>query len=352
MKCYRYLERLEKFGLSLEDTRPALEDGEALIKVVLAGVCATDLALLNGYKGGYKGVLGHEFVGRIVDIKGGQDQELCIGDRVVAELNICCESCAVCNSSDVVRKRNHCPNRKVLGIFNSSQGAFAEYISYPLAYLFKVPDAIPDRIAVFIEPFAAAYRIVEQRVIGSSPRTRSMAVVGDGRLGLLIALVLSLRYGKESIVLFGRHKEKMGLVRQHISEDVVVGDNWEDQICKYENAFDMCVSATGSMQGLMMATRLVRPLGSLVLKSTCAASGYGDLLTPVNNAIVVKEIVVYGSRCGPFDKAIELMNNNLEVIEPVLEQMVSTTLPFNDVQKALDLAKLKGIIKVLLEFAS
>lgn len=342
MKSYRYCDASQSFRLQEESSIPTAGAGEAIVKVLRAGICATDHQILQGYKGGFKGTLGHELVGVVVSVDPSCETSIRVGDRVAPELNLPCDKCDFCKSGDSVLRRNHCKQREVLGIVNSSQGAFAEYLRYPAEFLYKIPKSIPVEVAAFVEPFAAAYRIVEQGVITKS--AQKVAVVGDGKLGLLIALVLSLSLPKECrIYLFGRHQDKLDIVKHLVAETIVVDDTTEES---YNCMFDACVAATGSIRGLELAVTIVKPLGNLILKSTCSARDTGDLLTTVNNAIVVKEIVVQGSRCGPFAEAISLMDRELESVRPVLQRMISKTFPFSDMDEALNYSKGKGILKV------
>ena len=347
MKAFRYCEATNEFELQEVGEIPKAGPGEALVKVVRAGICATDIHMLEGYKGGYKGTLGHELVGVVVHLQG-TDPRIQVGDRVAPELNLPCDNCDFCKSGNKALRRNHCKRRVVLGIHNSSQGAFAEYIHYPVDLLYKIPPSIPDDVAVFIEPFAAAYRIVEQSIIAKT--ADKVAVIGDGKLGLLIALVLAMTLPKTCrVCAMGRHQSKLDIVKPYVHETVVVDDTTADT---HDSSFDACVAATGSIKGLELAVKVVKPLGNLVLKSTCSARDTGDLLTTVNNAIVVKEIVVQGSRCGPFGEAIEVMEQHLDKIAPVLRQMTAKTFAFDQIKAALDHSRSRGVLKVVLNMVT
>lgn len=296
---------------------PRREPGEALIKVLSAGICKTDLEIVKGYMG-YKGVLGHEFVGMVAE----SDNEHLLGKRVVGEINCVCHRCQYCQRE----MPNHCMNRTVLGILNRD-GAFAEFVTLPEENLHIVPNSIRDDVAVFTEPTAAAYRIMEQVVI---TRDDSVAVLGDGRLGQLISQVLSLT--TKNVTCVGKHRWKMDLLRQqHIN--VVHKDE------PLERGFDIVVDATGSYDGFSRAMELVRPEGTVVLKTTATHPTAMELSLPV-----VNEVNIVGSRCGPFRPALEsLALGNVEV-----RPLVSETFELNDAQQAMDRAFNGDVIKVIL----
>mmetsp|Transcript_13795 Transcript_13795/g.16708 ORF Transcript_13795/g.16708 Transcript_13795/m.16708 type:complete len:253 (+) Transcript_13795:90-848(+) len=242
MKAYRRESPEENFTLSENATVPIPQAGEALIKVLRAGICATDLEIIKGYKNGRVGTLGHEFVGKIVKINGFSDKFV-VGTRVVAEINICCDKasisrCRTCQKEEYVLRRNHCEKRKVLGIFNNDQGSFAEYITMPFENLFIVPSIISDEVATFVEPFAAAVRIIEQGIIKNKDK---IAIIGDGRLGLLATLVCSLSFPQAEIVLIGNHRGKMELVQRENLRQKMAND-MED--C--DDEFDVVIVATGT----------------------------------------------------------------------------------------------------------
>lgn len=282
----------EGLGLRAEAPRPRRREGEALLRLAKAGICATDLELVKGYAG-FRGVLGHEFVGVVEEA----DDRSWIGRRAVGTINLGCRRCAVCAGSGP----EHCPHRTVLGIVGKD-GAFADYLTLPEANLLAVPDSLGDEEAVFTEPLAAALRIRDQLPV--PPRAR-LAVVGPGRLGLLIAQVLALT-GSRTIVL-GRRDESLELPRRLGLETGLAGEQDDD-------AFDLVVEATGNEEGLAESLRLVRPLGTLVMKSTFAGRASVDL-----TKLVVGEVRVVGSRCGPFAPALELLAARAVAVAPLVE---------------------------------
>ncbi|MFP4053314.1 MAG: MDR/zinc-dependent alcohol dehydrogenase-like family protein [Phycisphaerae bacterium] len=257
------------------EPRPA--DGEALVAVRLAGVCSTDLEVLKGYMG-FTGVMGHEFVGEV--LSGPAEW---VGKRVAGEINCPCGTCAACRAG----RGNHCPNRTVVGIVGRD-GCFAERIALPAANLHAIPDNVPDTAAVFVEPLAAAFQFTRQVPLRSSMR---VVALGDGRLGQLCARVAALH--SEDVTLVGRHEVKLALARDTGLTAVAV-DEYEPT-----SDADVVVEATGNPAGLQLAMQAVRPLGTIVLKSTTAV-GAEMSLAP----LVVDEVTVVGSRCGPFAAAI------------------------------------------------
>lgn len=310
--------------LHLERDRPVPEPatGEALVRVLQAGVCGTDLQLVQGYKG-FDGVPGHEFVGRV---ERADDRPELVGRRVVGEVNAVCGVCPTCAAGH----RTHCPRRTALGIFGRD-GAFAEFLTLPTENLHPVPDELTDDQAVFVEPLAAACRILEQLEL--TPETR-VVVVGDGRLGLLCAQVLATT-GCDLTVL-GRHARKLALLRS-------VGVPTATRPALVPAAADVVVEATGTQSGLATAVELVRPLGTIVLKSTHAptAGDEGPDLSP----IVVRELTVVGSRCGPFDRALELLAAGTIDVEPLIDARY----PLERGVDAFQHAARRGTLKVLIE---
>ncbi|MEX1020269.1 MAG: alcohol dehydrogenase catalytic domain-containing protein, partial [Litorilinea sp.] len=305
--------RLGERGATLVEDYPVPRPGvaEAAIRVHLAGICATDLQLLAGYKGGYRGVLGHEFVGTVVQVGanplGGMaprdEFQHWLGQRVVGELNIGCGTCGLCRRG----LGKHCRRRQSLGIIGRD-GAFAHYLTLPVANLHVVPPEIPDRVAVFAEPLAAALEILEQ--VHIAPATR-VIVVGDGRLGQLIARVLALTGCDLTVV--GRHAEKLALLtaacagQARISSPALLEELAADPA-------DVVVDATGRAAGFATARRLVRPGGTLVLKST-----FAEPTTAVDlSSLVVDEVRVVGSRCGPFAPALRLLAAGRVDVEPLI----------------------------------
>jgi threonine dehydrogenase-like Zn-dependent dehydrogenase len=275
--------------------------GEALIRLRLAGICSTDLELVQGYAG-FEGVLGHEFVGEVVEVNppveaDGERKDSWLGRRVVGTINLGCRRCAVC----LAKGPEHCPARTVLGIINHD-GAFADYLTLPLANLLSVPELVADETAVFTEPLAAALRIREQIVLAPSAR---VAVVGPGRLGLLIGQVMAL--AGTAVTMLGRRPESL-LLPASLGLPTGLVDEAPD------DAFDVVVEATGNEAGLAHSLRLVRPLGTLVLKSTFHGRAHVDL-----TKLVVAEITVVGSRCGPFAPALRLLEEGVIEVQATLE---------------------------------
>ncbi|MGK7345686.1 MAG: MDR/zinc-dependent alcohol dehydrogenase-like family protein [Candidatus Nitrospinota bacterium M3_3B_026] len=298
---------------------PQPKEGEALIRPILAGVCDTDIQLAKGYMT-FQGVLGHEFVGEVLRAP---DESL-VGRRVVGEINIACGSCRFCREG----LKNHCPERTVMGIMGKD-GAFAELLALPVENLHIVPDAIPDEAAVFTEPLAAAFQAVEQ--IGPADGA-SVAVLGDGKLGLLAAMALALSGGAVTAV--GRHPEKLGLLE---GENVTTALSVD--MAGAESLFDVVVEATGSPSGLEDAMRLVKPRGTIVLKTTVAQRGPFDL-----NRLVIDEVSLVGSRCGPFGKALRALEDGSVNPRP----LVSAVLPLGEGERALREAGEGGTLKILL----
>ncbi|MBX0329555.1 alcohol dehydrogenase catalytic domain-containing protein [Oscillochloris sp. ZM17-4] len=271
---------------------PALTPGEALIRPHLSGICNTDIEITRGYMG-FRGVLGHEFVGTVEAC----DEQEWVGRRVVGEINAACLRCPTCLRGD----QTHCPNRTTLGI-DRRDGVMAELVSLPISCLHEVPDRVPDDAAVFTEPLAAALEILEQSHIKPTER---VAVVGDGKLGAMIVQVLRL-IGCE-IALIGRHPERWALYESqgvrctHSSSPPTPGQ------------FDVVVDCTGNPAGLATARQLVRPRGRLVLKSTFEADSQLNL-----TMLVIDEVRLIGSRCGPFAPALKLLERGLIATAPLI----------------------------------
>ena len=299
--------------LSLRDRpRPAAGD-ECLIRVVAAGICGTDLELVRGYAG-FSGVPGHEFVG-VVDEAGPAGAEW-IGRRVAGEITVGCGTCAGCRAAG----RGHCDVRTVVGI-RGRDGAFAEYLSLPSTNLHSVPDSIDDLTAVFIEPAAAACRVVEQVRIESGMRA---AVVGAGRLGLLVAQVLREHGGQVTVIV---RREGSGSIASAFGFETAVAESARASLAR---RFDVVVDATGEPAGFALACTLVRPRGTLVVKSTV----HGETPVPLSS-LVVDEISVIGSRCGPFARAIELLGDGRIDVKP----LVAGVYPLEQFAEAFDRAK-------------
>src|SRR5436309_14694912 len=281
-------------ALALEKNYPLpdLQTGEALIRVLLAGICNTDLEITRGYLA-FQGVLGHEFVGIVETVhegRGASRPTHLIGQRVVGEINAACHrpDCPYCQRG----MPTHCPDRTTLGILNRD-GAFAEYLTLPVENLHIVPDNVSDEEAVFVEPLAANFEILEQ--VHLKP-TDIVVILGDGKMGQLAAQVLPLS-GCE-VMMVGKHEEKLALAARHGVRTFVLDD---PQSFRLENRrrVDLVVECSGSAQGLELALRLVRPRGTIILKSTVADKSTLDL-----DPIVIDEIRVQGSRCGPFAWAL------------------------------------------------
>jgi threonine dehydrogenase-like Zn-dependent dehydrogenase len=268
-------------GKVIQIPKPTLERGFALIKVLRAGVCNTDLEILQGYMG-FQGVLGHEFVGVVEDIEGADDEltKKWVGKRVCGDINVGCSTCNVCKNSEKLdarcskMSRNHCPNRSVLGILNRN-GTMAEYLTLPVGNLHMVPDDIPDEVAVFSEPLAAACRIPEQGLVQYAPeRPDRVAILGDGKLGLMIAEVLGREHSRHELssgkpILFGRHQHKLDLVKDSGVECKLVSECQDEKAfngvaAAHAGKYDVVVDATGSPAGLLLAAGLCRPMGTLV----------------------------------------------------------------------------------------
>ena len=297
--------------------RPIYGSAEALIRVRTAGVCSTDLEIIKGYAG-FSGVLGHEFVGDVVACADAN----WVGKRVVGSINFSPN----CDGNCGLRCPEHCLQRQVLGI-HSHDGAFADFITLPCANLLAVPNNVTDEAAVFTEPLAAAVRITEQVEISPGDK---IAVIGPGRLGLLAALVLARESGKLTVL--GRSQRGLELPQ---AMGLRVGVSAETS----DHTYDLVVEATGNEAGLAHALRILRPQGTLVLKSTYASNASVDL-TP----IVVNELTVIGSRCGPFAPALALL---AEEKLPVT-QMIDGRYPLEKAKTAFEHAAQGGVRKILL----
>eukprot|EP00965_Chrysotila_dentata_P255398 6212208-Pleurochrysis_carterae.AAC.1 len=281
--------------------QPAEQD--CLVRVLIAGICNTDLEIMKGYMG-FAGVVGHEFVGVCETAPAGSEHLL--GKRVVGEINVMCGNVSTCSTCacGADRARNHCPTRTVLGIL-AKNGTYARFLTLPAKNLYVVPEGVSTENAAFAEPLAAACRIVEQDLVKAGDR---VAIVGDGKLGLLIAEVLG-RFvadrGGTRPTIFGRHPEKMALLSAAAATDQAQA---ESALPACAAQFDVVVDATGSPQGLDLSRQLCRPMGTLVLKSTCAAGA--DFNTA---PFVIDELCVIGSRCGPFEPALKLLAAGLDL---------------------------------------
>jgi len=309
--------RVEDGGSRITGGRPSEGDKpRALIKVHLAGICSTDLQILKGYMG-FTGVPGHEFVGSVVD--GPVEIR---GKRVVGEINFGCGVCDACRR-DLAR---HCPNRSVMGILNAD-GAFADYLLAPAENLHVVPESVDDEAAVFTEPLAAAFEILTQIQLNPGDE---VLVLGDGKLGSLCAQVVRLSGAK--ITALGKHPDKLALIKKAGVRTISLQD-WQPRL------FDVVVEATGSASGLELALNAVRPRGTLILKSTIAGNHQVSLAP-----IVINEINVIGSRCGPFPDALNALAARQVAVAPLIEKIYS----LDDGVAAVAHAAGRGARKILL----
>ena len=298
--------------------RPRRPEGFALIRTLCAGICNTDLELQRGYYG-FSGTPGHEFVGQVVE----SDNPTLVGRRVVGEINLACGTCEWC----VKGLGRHCPRRMVLGIIKHP-GAFREFLTLPDANLHVLPDSMATDVAVFVEPLAAACEILDQARI---PDGATIAVLGDGKLGLLVAQVLRARgYGVHQ---FGRHRHKLMIAERA----GVLTHRVRDKL--HAAGYDWVVEATGSVDGLRQAVAMTRPRGTIFLKSTVHG------LCALNTApVVVNEITLVGSRCGRFEPALDLLGSGrINVTD-----MISEKLPLASAPAAFRKAAERGVLKILL----
>jgi threonine dehydrogenase-like Zn-dependent dehydrogenase len=311
--------RVEKRGLAVKDVEPPERGDEALVRVLLSGICNTDLEIARGYAG-FKGTIGHEFVGIVEDAA----DKAWIGQRVVGEINAGCGECALCRAGDP----RHCAKRTVLGIVGRD-GAHAEFLKLPTANLLAVPDAIVDEHAVFAEPLAAACGIMERAPV---TRDQKVAVIGDGKLGLLCAQALALT-GADTL-LIGKHAEKLRIAARRGIETATT-----KAVGKRKNEFDVVVEASGSASAFQLALDMLRPRGVLVLKSTFEGT------TEINAArLVVDEISVVGSRCGRFPPALDLLRTGAIDVD----SLISEEHPLSKGVFAMERASKKGVLKVFL----
>jgi alcohol dehydrogenase len=296
---------------------PRRPKGSALIRLVCGGICNTDIELLRGYYG-FKGTPGHEFVGEVVE----SDDPGWVGRRVVGEINLPCGHCDWCRRG----LGRHCPRRTVLGIVRHP-GAFRELLTLPEANLRAVPPKVKTEHAVFTEPIAAACEILDQVKI---PRGEKVAVLGDGKLGLLIGQ--TLQFSGLEVHQYGRHKEKL-----RVAEAAGIDARLSNKLPAA--AYDYVVEATGSSEGLMQAVGMTRPRGAIVMKSTVHGT------VPLDAApVIVNEITLVGSRCGRFEPALKLLQTG----KLQLDQMISEECPLADAPRAFARAQQRGVLKVLL----
>lgn len=317
MKALRFVND----ALELAEIAKPENNSEALIRVTKSGICNTDLEIVRGYAG-FAGTIGHEFVG-IVEAAAGAPEW--IGKRVVGEINAGCGACEKCAAGD----SRHCPNRTVLGI-HGRDGAHAEFLSLPVENLLEVPASVTDEQAVFAEPLAAAFGITEQ--IEINERTR-VAVIGDGKLGILCAFALSLKSRNTALV--GKHREKLALAEKRGIETILLNE----AVPRLNRTFDVVVEASGSESGFATALDLLKPRGKMVLKSTFQGKTNLEMWR-----VVVDEITVLGSRCGRFAPALRLLESGLVAVE----DLISEEFPLAKSVEAMNRAAEKGVMKVLL----
>ncbi len=317
MKALRFYSR----KLSLSEILPPNDENEAVVRVEMSGICNTDLEIVRGYAG-FEGTIGHEFVGIV---ERADDAPQLVGSRVVGEINAGCGKCELCDGGDP----RHCLTRTVLGIVGRD-GAHAEFLQLPSRNLLVVPDNVSNEQAVFAEPLAAAYGITEQ--VGIEPETK-VAVIGDGKLGLLCAMSLALR--SQSITLIGKHLSKVAIAKKSGVNGILLGQV-TPSMSRY---FDVVVEASGSESGFATALDLVRPRGKIVLKSTFHG-------TPAWAAarVVVDEITIVGSRCGRFAPALELLESGAVNVE----SLIDGEMPLSKGVAAMARAAEKDVLKILL----
>ena len=302
--------------------KPIPQKGEALIRVTYAGICNTDVEITKGYMG-FKGICGHEFLGVVEEVNA--DDKSLIGKRVTGEINLGCGNCPDCFNN----MQRHCQNRQTLGILNKD-GTFAQYVTLPLENIIAIPDSVPDEDAILIEPLAAALEILEQVHVKPADK---IAILGDGKLGLLISLVLSTT--QADVVTIGKHENKLAILKAQGIKTKYLNDANETKF------YDIVVDATGSVDGFEKAISLVKPRGIFVLKSTVAAQ------KPLNLApIVIDEITVVGSRCGQFKPALRLLEKKILNLKPLITKVFE----FDRAKEAFAFAQEKGVLKVILKF--
>lgn len=323
MKAVRFENKAMSF---VESPLPAPGPGEALLRVRAAGICNTDIELFNGYYG-FSGVAGHEFVAVVEQASERPEYEGC---RVVCDINIGCGACEWCAKG----QRRHCATRKTLGI-RGWDGAFAEYVKAPLSHLYLVPEGLSDRQAVLVEPLAAALEIGQQVHISNETR---LLVLGDGKLGLLVAL--GLRMLNPKLLLVGKHRDRLDLARLlGVRTMLIDGPEDFEELARDRGPFDLVVEATGRPETANLALRLLRPEGTLVLKTTSASVSELDLAK-----VVVDEIQILGSRCGDFDLALSYLKNGWIRVDPLVEAVY----PFARFEEAFVHAQ-GGSLKIVVE---
>lgn len=331
-------------GLRVEQVEiPKPSSSEALLKITRAGCCSTDFQIIDGYVPGFDHTLGHEFVGIVVEAP---SDPFLINKRVVGEINC---KCGECHHPDPIFRRNHAPERTVLGII-AKDGCMAEYCTLPIENLHVVPDDVSDEEACFAEPLAAACRVAEQGMVRSN---ENIAVIGDGKLGLLVSHAIATQQNQlpssspASVTCFGRHENKLNLLKPVGVTGVLVSHTTATD---YSGKFDVVIEASGSPQGILLALALTPPLGTIIQKSTCSTviKDPATVLSwsAVANDVVVNEKTVVGSRCGPFPPALEMLRR--EETKNLVKAMLSAVIPLEDGVKAIEEAQKKGMIKVQL----
>jgi threonine dehydrogenase-like Zn-dependent dehydrogenase len=322
--------------VAVQKALPRLRPRWALVRVRLAGICNTDVEILRGYHA-FRGVPGHEFVGEVADVAGvsARVKGKWLGKRVCGDINVSCSAYGYRPVCEYCRRglKTHCARRTVLGIVKHD-GAFAEYLTLPLENLHVVPDSVSDEQAVFVEPLAAACEILEQVDVR---KFREAAVLGDGKLAQLIARVL--RTALPRVVMYGKHRDKLRMAADaKIVTSRVRGD--ASDLRRVKETFALLVEATGSPSGLALAMHMTEPRGTMVLKSTFHGAA------PVETwPIVVKEISVVGSRCGPFEAAMRLLRTRK--VDP--QTLVTKTFELSDAPEAIQFAQAPEVMKVLLQ---
>ncbi|MBC7899898.1 MAG: alcohol dehydrogenase catalytic domain-containing protein [Saprospiraceae bacterium] len=317
------MKALQFINGSLQVSNLPRPDGgvEAVVRVVKSGICNTDLEIVRGYAG-FQGTIGHEFVGVVEESPGSPEWT---GKRVVGEINVGCGICELC----VIGDARHCAERTVLGI-HGRDGCHADLLRLPASNLLEIPAAVSDDEAVFAEPLAAAYGISEQ--VEMSPETK-IAVIGDGKLGILCAMCAGLR--SDNVTIIGKHKAKLAKAERDNIEGVLL----DDISGKFKRQFDVVIEASGSESGFATAVDTVKPRGKIVLKSTFHGSPRWEA-----SRVVVDEITIVGSRCGRFAPALELLANK----KIRVDDLISEEFRLSDGIKAVERAGGKGVLKVLL----
>jgi threonine dehydrogenase-like Zn-dependent dehydrogenase len=311
--------RVEKNKIAVRDIELPEAGQEALVRVLLSGICNTDIEITRGYAG-FKGTIGHEFVGIVEDAPNGQ----LVGQRVVGEINAGCGECELCRAGDP----RHCPTRTVLGIVGRD-GAHAEFLRLPLMNLLPVPERVADEHAVFAEPLAAACGIMDRTPV---TKDKNVAVIGDGKLGLLCAQAMALTGAP--VLLIGKHPEKLRIAERRGIETATAKN-----ASSRKREFDVVVEASGSASAFSAAVGLLRPRGVLVLKSTFHGT------TEIDAArIVVDEISIVGSRCGRLAPALDLLKKGAIDVD----SLISEEYPLRDGLVAMERASRKGVLKVFL----